>query len=165
MSGVESAAAVVHEISLRPWSRRDVVALGLCCGTDLDDGVPKAGPAAAMALLEACSGGDGSTDALDALRAFRDGGSASADSVSSAGGVRRIAAHCRAASWPPESIVQTYLAPPARDLLNRRYEWRRPSAVALRFVDARACVSGHFSHTSIKYVLARIKALLSRDFE
>ncbi|KAK7253351.1 hypothetical protein SO694_00001463 [Aureococcus anophagefferens] len=151
VSGVESGDARIHRVSDRPWSRRDVVALGLCCGTDLDDGVPLAGPRAAVAFLGACRR-DG-RDALDALRAWRD--EAEAPDVADAPG-GRIEAHCRARAWPPEDLIRAYLAAPAPELAASAFEWRKPSAEALEYANAAACIHGHHAHTSMKSVAARL---------
>lgn len=155
VSGVESGDARIHRVSDRPWSRRDVVALGLCCGTDLDDGVPLAGPRAAVAFLGACRR-DG-RDALDALRAWRD--EAEAPDVADAPG-GRIEAHCRARAWPPEDLIRAYLAAPAPELAASAFEWRKPSAEALEYANAAACIHGHHAHTSMKYVTARVRNLV-----
>ena len=149
VSGVESGDARIHRVSDRPWSRRDVVALGLCCGTDLDDGVPLAGPRAAVTFLGACRR-DG-RDALDALRAWRD--EAEAPDVADASG-GRIEAHCRARAWPPEDLIRAYLAAPAPELAASAFEWRKPSAEALEYAYAAACIHGHHAHTSMKSVAA-----------
>jgi len=53
VSGVEAGAARLYDRARfrLGWSRRDFVALGLCCGTDLDAGVPGVGGVTAAALV------------------------------------------------------------------------------------------------------------------
>lgn len=53
VSGVEAGAARLYDRARfrLGWSRRDFVALGLCCGTDLDAGVPGVGGVTAAAFI------------------------------------------------------------------------------------------------------------------
>ena len=102
VSGIESLTAKAYESrslgDLR--SRRDVVALGLCCGTDLDDGVPGVGPARVMSFLEACRGR--SVDAIDELRRLRDDPKPTCPRVADEGPIGR---HCRTHAWPSEEVL------------------------------------------------------------
>lgn len=138
------------------------MALGLCCGTDLDEGVPRVGPVHAAAFVSSCRGSG--TDALDGLRGWRDERSQThqVDSDDSVVDLcdddhDEIAAHCAARQWPPEDLVATYLAD--ERLPRRAFAWRRPSSAALTFANAERCVHGFHARPSLRYVLGRVARL------
>lgn len=161
VDGLQKLRARVYDASALPWSRRELVALGLCCGTDLDEGVPRVGPVHAAAFVSSRRGSG--TDALDALRGWRDEKTHQVDSDDRVVDLcdddhDEIAAHCAARRWPPDDLVATYLADESV-VGATSLKWRRPSVDALTFANAERCVHGFHARPSLRYVLGRVARL------
>ena len=56
VDGLQRLTARVYDAAALPWSRRELVALGLLCGTDLDAGARGVGPVRAAAFVASPSG-------------------------------------------------------------------------------------------------------------